>query len=217
MSEERLSAAAAEWSATFDAMNDSVALFDSGGKVLRCNAATAELTGRSYNEIIGRACHEVFHGSEEWHRSCPQLRARVSLRSESAVLEQDGRWLRVTFQPMSDAAGNYSGGVHVVSDVTELTQAEQALRASETRFRSLFEDAPIAMWRRITPARDRAPEAPARLRRWGHRRLPAQPPSRVPALPRGRTYARRQPCRGAALRSDRQAGADGARQCALLG
>ena len=146
VSEERLSAAAAEWSATFDAMNDSVALFDSGGKVLRCNAATAELTGRSYDEIIGRACHEVFHGSEEWHRSCPQLQARVSLRSESAVLEQDGRWLRVTFQPMSDAAGNYSGGVHVVSDVTELTQAEQALRASETRFRSLFEDAPIAMW-----------------------------------------------------------------------
>ena len=42
----RLEAAAVEWRATFDAMGDSVSLFDRDGRIVRCNAATVRLTGR---------------------------------------------------------------------------------------------------------------------------------------------------------------------------
>ena len=54
LADERLSAAAREWRTTFDAMSDSVALFDAEGRVVRCNAATPGSPARSYDEIIGQ-------------------------------------------------------------------------------------------------------------------------------------------------------------------
>jgi len=127
-SKERLAAAARQWRETFDAMTDSVALFDAEGKVLRCNAVTPKLTGRAVDDIIGRRCHEVFHGTATFPPECPLQRALVSGATETSVLEQDGRWLRATFQPLTDETGHVHGGVHVVTDVSELKHAEQELR-----------------------------------------------------------------------------------------
>ena len=97
--EAQLSAAASEWRETFDAMPDSVALFDDEGRVVRCNTATTVLTGRGFDDIIGRRCHEVFHDTGYYHESCPQRIALLSGSSETSVFEQGGRWLRVTFRP----------------------------------------------------------------------------------------------------------------------
>ena len=124
--EERLAAAAEQWRATFDAMGDSVALFDSEGRIVRCNAATTALTGRGFAEILGRRCYEVFHGTGEFHCDCPQRRAFETRQAETCVIEQDGKWLHHTFTPQLDGAGAVSGGVHVVSDVTQMRHAEQA-------------------------------------------------------------------------------------------
>ena len=57
----RLEAAALEWSETFDAMSDAVALLDSGGRVVRCNAATLEVTGLYIDDIVGHRCDEILH------------------------------------------------------------------------------------------------------------------------------------------------------------
>jgi PAS domain S-box-containing protein len=137
---EKLTTAASEWRATFDAMPDSVALLDGADIVLRCNTATAVLTGRALEDIVGRHCYEVFHCSEAPHPDCPQQRSRESLQSERAVLEQEGRWLRVEFQPQLDGQGAYAGGVHVVSDITELKQTERQLQASLGRLESVTEE-----------------------------------------------------------------------------
>jgi two-component sensor histidine kinase/PAS domain-containing protein len=42
--------------------------------------------------------------------------------------------------------GELIGVVAVYTDITELRQIEQALRHSEARYRSLFEDSPISLW-----------------------------------------------------------------------
>jgi len=128
--EQALAAAAGQWRETFDAMSDSVALFDRDGRVVRCNAVTSVLSGRPYDDILGRRCFEVFHDVDQFHDDCPQQRALVSGRTETSVVEQDGRWLRLSFQPLFDADGEPAGGVHVVSDVSELKRAERGLRES---------------------------------------------------------------------------------------
>jgi PAS domain S-box-containing protein/putative nucleotidyltransferase with HDIG domain len=128
--EAQLALAAAQWRQTFDAMSDSVALFDAEGRVLRCNAATTALTGLDFEEIVGRRCFEVFHASSAYQLDCPQLRALASGQTETSLIEQHDRWLRVTFQPLVDEAGRVCSGVHVVSDVSELKRAEAGLLAS---------------------------------------------------------------------------------------
>ena len=135
-----------EWRRTFDAMRDAVALFDAEGRVVRANAATAAFTGLDFAAMEGRACYEVFHGTSDYHANCPQLRAIESGQPESSLLEQDGKWLRVTFDPEFDAEGRVCGGVHVVSDVTELVQLEERLVESEERLAGALEGSDIGLW-----------------------------------------------------------------------
>ena len=128
--EVRLEAAAAEWRRTFDAMRDSVAVFDGSGRVVRCNRATATMSGRPLDDLAGRPCYEVFHGSQDFHEACPQRRAFASGQPETSLIEQDGMWLRVTFEPQTDDAGVVCGGVHMVTDVTDLKLGERQLQES---------------------------------------------------------------------------------------
>ena len=153
LAEEAVAAAAGQWRETFDAMTDSVALFDKGGSVLRCNAATVKLVSRSFEDIIGRPCYEVFHGTEEFHPQCPQRRALESGHTETSVYEQNGHWLRATFAPRVDDAGQVSGGVHVITDVTELKQTERRLLESVARHEAVT-DGVIAALARTVEVRD---------------------------------------------------------------
>jgi PAS domain S-box-containing protein/putative nucleotidyltransferase with HDIG domain len=142
-------AAAAEWRRTFDAMGDSVALFDGEGRLVRCNRATAELIGLPFDGLVGRRCYEVFHGADDYHERCPQRRSFISGRAETSVLEQDGRWLRITFDPELDEAGAVCGGIHVASDVTDLVQAEQQARESAAKLGVVTEGVIAALSRSV--------------------------------------------------------------------
>ena len=152
-SEERLAAAAAQWSHTFDAMRDSVAVFDAEGRLVRANAGTARMLGMSADEMTGRPCFELFHGRQDFHALCPFLRSRESLRIAESIVEQDGSWLRVTFQPLLGDDGEFRGGVHVVTDISDLMLTEQRLRESVERLEAVTEAA-IATIARAVEIRD---------------------------------------------------------------
>jgi len=136
----RLMAAAFEWRATFDAMSDSVSLFDRDGRIMRCNAATVSLTGREFRDIVGHYCHEVFHDPD--YANCPRRRAFQTGQAETDIIERDGVWLRMSFTPEKDATGQVVGGVHVVTDITQLRQAEQVARERSHFLEELLEAIP---------------------------------------------------------------------------
>lgn len=139
--QEKLTLAAAEWRQTFDAMQDSVSVLDASGVVLRCNRASTDLAGVTYDGLLGRPCYSAYHpDSQSFIADCPHQRARQSGRTESTILRQDGRWLRETFQPAQDARGSFAGGIHVVSDISELKQTEERLIESLAQQRAMSEE-----------------------------------------------------------------------------
>ena len=51
---------ARQWQVTFDSLSEGIGLLDEHGRILRCNRALSELTGRRYSQLEGRLLHEVW-------------------------------------------------------------------------------------------------------------------------------------------------------------
>src|SRR5690606_16801058 len=116
-------------------------------------------------ELWGRApapgdTDERFCGSQQMvldgqvlpHDQCPMA---VALRDGSSYREQpvdirrpDGSQIsvRVNIDPIRDDSGRIVGAINVFHDVTDLARAEQALRESEERFRTLADNIAQFAW-----------------------------------------------------------------------
>jgi diguanylate cyclase (GGDEF)-like protein/PAS domain S-box-containing protein len=53
------------------------------------------------------------------------------------ALEKEGKWLFFTASPLRDAAGRTIGAIETLQDITRRRKAEEALRASEQKYREL--------------------------------------------------------------------------------
>lgn len=123
--EEALESALAEWRQVFDIMDESVMVIREDGTIVHANAGTARLTGRALETIAGAHCCEIVHGLESPHPDCPRERALRSGRAETSYIRQGDRLLRVSFKPAPVLNGRVNGGIQVVSDVTDLMEAQR--------------------------------------------------------------------------------------------
>jgi PAS domain S-box-containing protein/putative nucleotidyltransferase with HDIG domain len=124
---EELRLAAAKWRTTFDAIGDAVGLMDQEGTILQCNQAMADQVGKPFPEILGHRCWEVVHGTSGPIADCPMVRMRQSHQREESVLSVGENWFKVAVDPILDGAGNLSGAVHLITDITRIKRTEEKL------------------------------------------------------------------------------------------
>ncbi len=125
----------------FNAINNSVCVIDPDGRIIKCNRSTEKLVNKSTEELNGHFCFEVIHGASKPLPGCPFLRMKETKRRESMIIQSHGRWLEVTVDPMLDDKQCIMAAVHIIVDITERKQTEEALKNSEDKYRSLFENA----------------------------------------------------------------------------
>jgi len=129
---ERLSR---EWQQTFDNVKDAVWILDAEQRIVRANRTAEEIFNCPADEMTGKLCCEVVHGTHEPILGCPMRRMGKSLRRERMELHYKERWFEVTVDPIKDGEHNLVGAVHIVSDITERKQMQDVLLESETRNR----------------------------------------------------------------------------------
>lgn len=84
--------------------------------------------------------------------TCPMaqvLREGRSVSGREIIVERpDGERRNVLPhpKPLFDSAGNISGAVNMLIDITELKKIENALKASEQRLRTIADSAPVMIW-----------------------------------------------------------------------
>ena len=142
---------------TLHSIGDAVIATDSAGHLTRMNATAERLSGWTLSEAMGRPLSEVFRivnaDAHEPVADPVQLVMAhgkvVGLANHTVLLARDGREYQIadSAAPIRNSAGAIVGVVLVFSDVTEKYQAEEALRQSEDKYRRLFEDAAIGVFR----------------------------------------------------------------------
>ena len=126
--EKALRTAAEEWQATFDAIGDAVCLLGADYEVVRCNRAMTDLVGKPLEEILGRRCCDVVHGTSDLPDECPVGRMRRTRRTETGVFPVNGRTMSVRADPILNERGSPAGAVHVMSDITDKLALEDQVR-----------------------------------------------------------------------------------------
>ena len=131
-------AAEAEMRALFSAMWDVILVVDRDGTYRKIAPASPDLLLLPPEELLGRTFHEVLP-SEQADLFLDSVRTALDESRHVSVeypMEISGRklWFSATLSPM-----NPDTVVWIARDVTERRSSEDALRASERRYREIFE------------------------------------------------------------------------------
>ena len=114
-----------EWEAAFDAIGDAIAVYDREGRVLRGNAALAELLNRPVTSLRGLSCDEIgLCGGNFPACSVGRAAGHSCLREEAATGD---RIFSVTTCPVPDAAHG-AAIVQIAKDVTLEIQTARRMR-----------------------------------------------------------------------------------------
>jgi PAS domain S-box-containing protein len=123
---------------------------DTDNRVIRVNRALADLTGLPVEEIEGKPVSETFPNQAEnfWEDDWEVITTGYPKRNiiEPVQTPMGIRWVQTDKLPYSDEKGNIIGVIGFSMDITERKQTEAALKESEERFRTIFEDAAIGIY-----------------------------------------------------------------------
>ncbi len=139
---EEAARARQEWEWTFDAVPDLITIIDPQHRILRANRAMAERLGTTPERCAGSLCYMCVHGLNAPLALCPHAQVLADGREHAAEIYEErlGGYFLITCTPLLDPQGRVLGSVHVARDITERKRAENAVHASEERYRRFFEE-----------------------------------------------------------------------------
>ncbi len=133
-----------------EATQDIIIITNLDGDLEYINRFAAARLGMNPDSISGKNLGEVFP-KDVTSRQLENIK-KVFKNNEPLYVEAttplagNEFWLGTWLFPLKDETGKVKSVLIDSRDITVIKQAEQSLRASESRFRGLFEDSPISLW-----------------------------------------------------------------------
>ncbi|MBI4774171.1 MAG: PAS domain S-box protein [Deltaproteobacteria bacterium] len=147
--ENRLKESEARYRRIVETANVGIWTFDAQFRVTYVNHILEEFFGYDESEIIGRPVTN-FLFEEDLADHATKMADRRSGKSdtyERRFRRKDGStlWSNVSATPMFDESNRFNGAFAMFTDITDRKKAELELKESETRFRTVFEQAAVGV------------------------------------------------------------------------
>ena len=139
-----------EWKKIFQAIGHPTLFFDMEHRILDANHAAIEAAAMRFEELRGKRCYEIFHGARQAPLGCPTATLLEKGAAEETEVEFEAlqRTHMVSCTPVVDDRDNLEKIIHIATDITTRKQADDAVKASEARYRTVVEahDDAISRW-----------------------------------------------------------------------
>ncbi|MBW1791547.1 MAG: PAS domain S-box protein [Deltaproteobacteria bacterium] len=122
-----------QWDRTFNAITDIVTLQDTSMKIVKVNQSGCHALDLTCENIIGKYCYELFHGSNEPCAGCPLLVTKETFEpyTKEMTHEKLGKTFLVSASPVVNEDGTLTHIAHVAKDITEKKKIEERLFLNE--------------------------------------------------------------------------------------
>ncbi len=140
--EEKLMHASQEWRATFDSMPYGLMLIDSDFHIMRVNRYVSDLSGIPINDLIGKRCHEIIHGTEKPIEEYREVKAIKNLQPKMFELYEQrlNRYLLISIVPLYKQDVSKQMYIHSIFDITDNKETEKKLIESQSAFFNMLKD-----------------------------------------------------------------------------
>jgi PAS domain S-box-containing protein len=132
------------------AVPDGIWVVNPEGRTAYCNERMAELLGTDVETLRELSCFDpLFPGDvEEARRHFGLQMSGTGQPFDFRLRRVDGSavWVRISCMPVTDKSGVSTGLLGLFTDISKRRRVEDDLRASEERFRTMADTAPVMIW-----------------------------------------------------------------------
>lgn len=133
--------------AILDGISTNLAFVNEKLEIQWVNKTAAASVNKSPEEMMGHKCYEFWADPKKPCDNCPTIKAFKTRKTEQTITyTPNGQVWDEKGEPVFDEAGKLIGVLEIAHDITDKIKAEESLKASEERFRSLAENSSDWIW-----------------------------------------------------------------------
>jgi PAS domain S-box-containing protein len=135
-----------DWNRTYNDAPEGIFLLNVDHNIVMVNQTMLDMLGlNSYEEIKGKKCHEVLHGTSVPPEICVHTKVLHSNHVEAVEIIRGQRVYHVVETPLFSKIGHIVGYIHSAYDITEQKEAERLMKEARDKFETIFTQFPIGI------------------------------------------------------------------------